>query len=108
MAVELKEGNNEQGILEFYFIELESYDDFVIIANILSQQHPIKLIEQLDGIYSRTATFEETTIGLFRLIYHEDAGTYAFSLDQSDKVNSHLRDILTKAVIEINQVRRPS
>jgi hypothetical protein len=97
----LKSGFNELGTTEYYLVGLEHYDDFDIVVNQLKLLN-IRVVDTLDGIYSRIATFEvDGTV--FKVIYHEDVGTFSFiEGQQSQESKNLLQHILEKMVIAIN------
>lgn len=104
MLVILKEGINEQNIFEFYLIGLESYEDFDIILEATKKIPSLNIVEKTDGIYSRIGVMEKDGLR-FKIIYHEDVGTYSFLEDQqSEQSNKSLRSILDEMVIVINQM----
>lgn len=104
MKALLKEGydsvNNQ---IEFYLVGLENFDDFDIVVGLLKYESQIKVIETVEGIYSRTLKFD---IGdnHYKLIYSEDVGLYAFSLTQSDALNSLLRDKMQKIISDVQKM----
>lgn len=80
--IALIRGKNESNDTEFYFTELESYEDLDVIVNIIKQIGAI-LIISYDGIYSREAEFQMNK-KRFKILYHEDIGIYAISNNQLD------------------------
>ncbi|MDQ6423109.1 hypothetical protein RB620_27130 [Paenibacillus sp. LHD-117] len=61
------------GRVDFEFVGFELWDDFYTLTNILKTQMDAKVVEKLEGIYSRYWTFEINNIP-FKLMYHEDTG----------------------------------
>jgi hypothetical protein len=93
MAIILKEGENEKGLIEFYLVGLECFEDFDKVLDVLVNVSKAKVIEKIDGIYSRIGRLEVKGIE-FKLIYHEDVGTYLYVINQTPSSNNQLREIL--------------
>lgn len=68
--INLKSGINEHEKTEFYFMGLDSYEDFDVVVDYLIGLNG-KLIDNLNGIYSRIATLNIGDM-IFKVIYHED------------------------------------
>ena len=97
----LKSGINESNLTEYYLVGLENYQDFEVVNHHLMSLNG-KMLDSLDGIYSRVATWESEST-TFKVIYHEDVGVYAFVLaPQSENSNQWLERILEKVVENIN------
>ncbi|MFC4766973.1 hypothetical protein [Effusibacillus consociatus] len=97
MAIILKEGENEKGLIEFYLVGLECFDDFDAVLDVLVNVSNAKVIEKIDGIYSRIGKLEVKDTE-FKLIYHEDVGIYLYVINQSPASNNLLRKILQNLV----------
>ena len=93
MTVVLKEGPNENGMLEFYLVGLEFFEDFDLVKDAFLSEYKAQLTDQLDGIYSRTGTFSIGEL-TFKLFFHEDVGIYLHSLEGSEQMNNLLREKL--------------
>lgn len=93
MAVVLKEGLNETGVLEFYIVGLEMFEDFDLVKDTVLSESGAQITDQLDGIYSRTGTFSVGEL-VFKLFFHEDVGIYLQTLDGSERMNERLREKL--------------
>ncbi len=68
----VKPGKTETGTIEYYLVGLEKYEDFEVVLDQLAHMHA-RILDTLDGIYSRIATLEMEGIA-FKVIYHEDVG----------------------------------
>jgi hypothetical protein len=92
-------GKNEVDKTEFYLVGLETYESF---DQVISEMHKLKLclLDKLDGIYSRTALIEADE-KQFKIIYHEDVGVYAFSIDEEN--DDWLQKILINVVTHLNE-----
>lgn len=89
------------GRKEYYFVELESYEDFDVIVNCLKSMGLFPT-DCLDGIYSRKASFVSGDIR-FRVVFHEDVGVYSYlNSEQSNHKNDSLKKILVKIVESLN------
>lgn len=104
MAIILKEGIDEKEAVEFYLVGLECFEDFDMVTNILTSYHDCRMIEKLDGIYSRIGRFTKDGIE-FKLIFHEDVGNYLCVIEQSEENNKILRKILQDAIPAIENAR---
>ena len=71
--VKIVKHNSNDGKADFEFVGFELWDDFDTLTNILTTQLNAKVLETLEGIYSRYCTFEMNNIK-FKLMYHEDTG----------------------------------
>ncbi|GEM_PF-2756496 len=104
--IEIKSGELENGIREFYingldFNELDYYDGLLIVVDQLCRDGA-KLLEQVDGIYSRIADIEMNNI-VFKIIYHEDVGIYSYlNSIQSNENNEKLLNILQNVASQID------
>ena len=98
-----KSGVNEKGETEFYLVGLEKYEDFDIVIHELVCLN-VKVLDSLDGIYSRIAILESKG-DRFKVIYHEDVGVYSFLIDETsiDKIN-RLCILLDKVVQRVNSL----
>jgi len=65
------------------FVGFELWDDFDTLSNILTTQLNAKVIDNLEGIYSRNNTFEMNNIQ-FKLMYHEDTGNCLCPINGSE------------------------
>lgn len=98
--VNLKIGKNDEGNTEYYLTELETYESFEqVITEIINQD--VTLIDQLDGIYSRTALLDIDG-KTFKIIFHEDVGIYAFSTSKLDD-EEWLHKVLISVVKKLNK-----
>lgn len=95
-ATGLVEGNKPH----YYLTELESYEGFDLVIREVIKHGP-KLVNQIDGIYSRTALFDIDS-KKFKVIYHDDIGVYAFSEDDINGEEEWLRKTLTNVVDGLN------
>lgn len=59
--------------LNFHYKNLDYIDDFDVIAKLIDNNIDVKLIENIDGIWSRYRTYQYDNI-VFQLMYHEDMG----------------------------------
>jgi hypothetical protein len=103
MLVEIKEGITDKGQREFYLKSLHRPEDLDVILDILNKDPSMHLVDIVDGIWFKAANFDHPTIGPFRVMYHDDVGTYAYSLQQTEQANNLLRDVLKLVVITLNQ-----
>ena len=103
MLVEMKEGITDKDELEFYLNGLDRSEDLDAVLNILNKDGSMHLVDIVDGIWFKAANFDHPTIGPFRVMYHDDVGTYAYSLRQTEQANNSLRDLLRLVVITLNQ-----
>jgi hypothetical protein len=62
------------GRIDIEFVGLELWEDFDTLTNILITYMEAKVVDTLEGIYSRYWTFEVENIS-FKLMYHEDTGS---------------------------------
>ena len=72
MKTEVFESKFHSGI-HICFKNLDYIDDFDLIANIIDNNFDVKVIEDIDGIWSRYRTYEYDDI-IFQLMYHEEIG----------------------------------
>jgi hypothetical protein len=96
--IKLMRGLNEENQTEFYFVGLDSYDDFDVVVTIIKNRDLV-IIDKYDGIYSRAATFELNG-KIFKFAYHEDVGLYAAANNQAN--TEWLYDILSDVIKTIN------
>jgi hypothetical protein len=97
----LRSGAIITGSLEYYLDGLECWEDFDIALNEFKQLGA-KILDTLDGIYSRIANIEKDGI-TFKIIYHEDVGLYAYIVSHpSQQSNDRLKQILEQVVSGIN------
>lgn len=99
--IKLKSGKDERGKMEFYLLGLEGYDDFDQVIKELCELH-LTIVDDLNGIYSRVATLADGLGNKFKIIFHEDVGIYAYSLNKNNGTR-WLRRILEKLVDIINE-----
>jgi hypothetical protein len=97
----LRSGEIITGSLEYYLDGLESWEDFDIVINEFKRLDA-RIVDTLDGIYSRISTIEKDGI-TFKLIYHEDVGFYSYIIDPpSPQSNDQLKRILENVVTDLN------
>jgi hypothetical protein len=95
--VVLKSGVTDTGAIEYYLVGLEKYKDIEAVLDRLIHLKA-KILDTLDGIYSRVATLEMEGI-VFKVIYHEDVGVYSYIVDHSSaESNNRLKQILEQVV----------
>ncbi len=98
--VNLVFGKNDDGKTEYYLNELDTYESFEQVTCEISNLGAT-LVDQLDGIYSRTALFDLVE-KKFKIIFHEDVGIYAFSVSELDNDN-WLYEFLINVVNNLNR-----
>ena len=77
------------------------WDDFDSLLLILTNQIGCKVLEKLDGIYSRHCTLEKNNF-VFKLMYHEDFGNCLCNKDKKDLVYySQLEKIANDVVLQL-------
>lgn len=87
MNIELKRGRVKvAGRTEFYFIGMDYYDEFDRFLDFLLKRNDTRLIEKIDGIFSRIAKLESQGI-LYELIHHDDIGYYAHVMEKETDEN---------------------
>lgn len=97
--VNLTIGKNDENKTEYYLNGLTTYESFEqVISEVIDLG--ATLIDQLDGIYSRTA-FLAFDRNKFKIIFHEDVGIYAFSVSELDSEN-WLHEALINVVNKLN------
>ena len=87
----------------YTYFEFDGYDDWDEFDNlllILSNNIGCKIIETLDGIYSRHAILKKNGF-IFKLLYHEDFGN---SLCSQDKKDNNYYSQLEKIAEEVGKV----
>lgn len=77
----LKSAINDEGILEYYLDVFDTYESINQLLPVLAVCG-VTSLKKLDGIYSRIALCEKDG-KRFKIIFHEDVGTYVFSPDGS-------------------------
>ena len=80
--INLKSGKNGEGKTEYYLNELDTYESFDRVVTEVIKSGP-SLLDQVDGIYFRIALFSISG-KKFKIIFHEDVGTYAFSIKEEE------------------------
>jgi len=98
--VNLTIGKNDEDSIEYYLTELETYESFEQVTSEIINLG-VTLIDQLDGIYSRTALFDIDG-KKFKIIFHEDVGIYAFSVSKVDN-DEWLHKFLLNVVKKLNK-----
>jgi len=68
----------------FEFTEYEDWDDFDALSLILKNKMRCKVIDILEGIWSRHCTFERDGF-VFKLLYHEDCGNCLCNQNKKDE-----------------------
>ena len=97
--ISLKSGKNDEGKTEYYVIGLDTYESFEQIIPEVLKLGP-SLVDQIDGIYSRTALFDLSE-RKFKIIFHEDVGIYAFAVS-GEEDGAWLLKILNTVVENLN------
>ena len=103
MLVEMKEGITDKDELEFYLNGLDRSEDLDAVLNILNKDGSMHLVDIVDGIWFKAATLIIQRLVHSRVMYHDDVGTYAYSLRQTEQANNSLRDLLRLVVITLNR-----
>ena len=103
--VVLKFGLTENGTNEYYLVGWDRYDDFDVLLNLLGTM-TTKVVDTFDGIWFRTALLDKNGI-LFKIIWHEDVGLYAFIPgQQTEGNNAFIKGILEQVIVLINSKLR--
>lgn len=70
-------------ILDYYFSDLEYWEDFDLIVNIIESKLNFMLLEKLDGIAIRKRKYSDGNIEF--IVMHDDhVGNYAFCENQAN------------------------
>lgn len=93
VIIRLKEGLNELGVLEFYIVGFDYFEDFDLVKDALLSDGNAQILDQVEGIYSRTGTFSMGDL-TFKLFFHEDVGIYLQTVAGSKQMNDLLRKTL--------------
>lgn len=96
MTRKIIEFSSSKGI-EFGFDGLDSWQDFDLLVNILTDKFGCKIIEKYDGPYSRFCRFELDGIQ-FRLINHPEFGNALNALVQDNRNNEFVRLFANKII----------
>lgn len=100
--VKLSTGINDTGVIEYYLVGLEKFEDFDQVIFELLRLNEITLIESLDGIHFRIAIIDSSG-DRFKVIYHEDVGVYCFLLGQQSKSrNEKIRSNIEAVIASMN------
>lgn len=99
--VNLTIGKNDEDKTEYYLNGLETYESFEQVTSEMINLGAT-LIDQLDGIYSRTALFDLHG-KKFKIIFHEDIGIYASSVAELNN-EKWLHEVLINVVNKLNRL----
>ena len=86
---------NKNGLDEFLILGIESWDDFEVLATFIEEYFSCNIIDKLDGICSRTWTFQMDN-HIFKLKHHDDVGNYFYTEEQDQKFIEDIAETLTK------------
>lgn len=81
-----------EGKTSFDFVNLDGWDDFEIVGNILEQQLEAKKIDSLEGPYSRFWIYDLDGL-IFKLHGDQDYGTDMYLVEQNDSDNAKLKEL---------------
>lgn len=87
----VKQINNDNSV-EIDFVGFELWEDFDTLINILLTQMGAKVIDTLDGIWSRYWTFEIENMS-FKLMHHEDLGNCLCPIQGNEEEISFLEEL---------------
>jgi len=102
MRVRIAEVVNQLEQLEFYFVELEYFDDFEIVLRALKDDS-CEVADVIEGIYSRIANCNKNGVK-FNLVYHEDVGVYIHSIVHSEYHNQFIKDYIISIIPSIEKI----
>lgn len=78
--------------IDFEFVEFDGWDNFDTLSDILVNKMNAKVIDKIDGVYSRYWTFEKDSIQ-FKLMYHEDTGNCLCPITSNEQEIKFLNDL---------------
>jgi hypothetical protein len=84
---------------QYYLTELTDYDGFDQVISEVIKHGPL-LVNLINGIYSRTASFDVDG-KKFKVVYHEDVGVYSYTEAEAED-ETWLQEILKKVVDGLN------
>ena len=104
MNIELKRGRVKAvERTEFYFIGMNYYDEFDWFLDFLLKRNDTRLIEKIDGIFSRIARLESQGV-LYEVIHHDDIGYYAHVTEkETDENLSRIERIFRELTEQIKE-----
>jgi len=92
----IKSLKGKGGRIEFHFLYRDSWGDFDEIVEAVLSQPKVSLIEKHNAVYMRWCRL--SLVGRpFEVVFHEDIGTYIYSLDGSKEGDDLARAIATAA-----------
>ncbi len=106
MQVTLAEGVDPiTGLHEFYFVGLDTYEDFEACLDLLRQRAELQTSKGSVGIWSRACEFES---GGFpgSLLYHEDVGVYLVARQVSAAAVQRIQLVAQQIAHDLNQFAR--
>lgn len=102
MGIALKEYKTPEGTPEFRFEGVDYVGEYDTLVRVLDKlgAHPV---EQLDGIWFKSAKYVLPGGGRFALVFDEDVGIFCHAIDQTEVTNGELRQLLQRMVAWINR-----
>ena len=84
----------------FEFKNYDGWDEFDNLLSILTNQMKCRVLEKLDGIWSRHCFLERNEFS-FKLMYHEDFGNCLCNQEKKDSVYYSKLESISKEVVSI-------
>ena len=80
------------GMVEHHVVNVESWDDFELLAHFLEKEFFAELVEKLDGICSRIRKYDIGGVEIV-LKHHDDIGNFFYSRSDNPQAKVVLRKI---------------
>ena len=102
MEIQLERGKIKDSKMDFCFVGINHYDDFDWFLEFFLRRTDTKLLERLDGIYSRTAWLISLDIN-YKFVQHDDVGYYVQILEDDSEENlTKLEQIFSEILEDVN------
>ena len=87
-----KKIEQEDGVVEFHLIEVNSWDEFDSLAQYVEKEFNAKVVEKMDEVFTRKWTFDVNG-ELVSLRHHEDVGNYFEGSEECESLRRIVADL---------------